>query len=104
MDASLSDSRLGPAMPRDAVLLIAHGSRRDEANRDLTKIAALVAQKGHFEIVQVSYLELAKPTILEGGRDCIRLNATRVLMQPYFLSAGVHVATDLEAFREQLAA
>ena len=87
-----------------AVLLIAHGSRRASANEDLVQLAGLVAERGRFEIVEVSYLELLEPTISTGGRTCVERGARRVLMLPYFLSAGVHVVTDLEQQRQQLAA
>lgn len=86
-----------------AVLLIAHGSRRAEANDDLVKLAELISARRTYPIVEVSYLELATPTILDGGRACVRQGATRVLMLPYFLSAGVHVVNDLEETRRQLA-
>ena len=89
---------------RTAVLLIAHGSRRPEANQDLVELAGLVSARGEYDLVEVSYLELTTPTILEGGRRCVEQGATRVLMLPYFLSAGVHVVTDLEEIRGQLAA
>ncbi len=88
---------------KTAVLLIAHGSRRASANDDLVQLAKLVAERGQFEIVEVSYLELAEPTIGGGGRTCIERGAHRILMLPYFLSAGVHVATDLEEHRQELA-
>ena len=85
-----------------AVLLIAHGSRRVEANHDLVLLAELLIARQEFKIVEVSYLELATPTILEGGRACAARGATKVLMLPYFLSAGVHVVTDLKEFQQQL--
>jgi sirohydrochlorin ferrochelatase len=88
--------------PFTAVLLIAHGSRRAEANEDLVRLAALVAGQGHYQIVEVSYLELAEPSIPQGGRSCVDRGAHRVLMMPYFLSAGVHVVNDLEAVRTDL--
>ena len=62
-----------------------------------------VAARGEYDIVEVSYLELAAPSILDGGRACVKRGATRVLMLPYFLSAGVHVVNDLKEFRGQLA-
>jgi sirohydrochlorin ferrochelatase len=99
--ASTSESSDVPA--RAAVLLIAHGSRRPEANDDLVQLAELVSMRGNYDLVEVSYLELATPTILDGGRACAQRGATRVLMLPYFLSAGVHVVTDLQEFRQQLA-
>lgn len=89
--------------PVTAILLVAHGSRRAAANQDLVELAELLRRDGH-AIVEVSYLELAEPSIPAGGRACVAAGAERVLMFPYFLSAGVHVATDLEEFRQQLAA
>ncbi len=86
------------------VLLIAHGSRRPEANADLQQLAEQVASLGGYGIVEVAYLELTPPTISEGGRACVQRGAARVLMMPYFLSAGVHVVQDLEAARQALAA
>lgn len=86
-----------------AVLLIAHGSRRPDANRDLVELAGQVRDRG-YAIVEVAYLELAEPTIPAGGQACVARGATRVLMLPYFLSAGVHVVQDLEAFRAELSA
>ncbi len=86
-----------------AVLLIAHGSRRAEANQDLVRLAELVAERGQYHIVEVSYLELAEPSIPQGGRKCVERGARRVLMMPYFLSAGVHVVNDLQEIRGDLA-
>ena len=86
-----------------AVLLIAHGSRRAEANQDLVRLAELVTERGRYQIVEVSYLELAEPTIPQGGQKCVDRGARRVLMMPYFLSAGVHVVNDLQEIRSDLA-
>lgn len=89
---------------KTAVLLIAHGSRRAAANEDLVQLARLVAARGNYSIVEVSYLELVEPTIVNGGRACVQKGARQVLMLPYFLSAGVHVVNDLKAQRQALAA
>lgn len=87
---------------RRALLLMAHGSRRAEANADLEHVAARMRERGGFDVVQVSYLELAEPTIPAGGARCVELGATEVVMLPYFLSAGVHVREDMAAAREEL--
>jgi len=90
--------------PRKALLLIAHGSRRAEANADLAFVAERMAARGRYPIVQVSYLELAKPTIPAGGALCVERGAAEVILLPYFLSAGVHVHEDMVAARDELAA
>jgi sirohydrochlorin ferrochelatase len=85
-----------------ALLLIAHGSRQPEANADLHHLAESLGQRGH-EIVVASYLELAEPGIEAGGVLCVERGATRVVLVPYFLSAGTHVRRDLTEARARLA-
>lgn len=87
-----------------AVLLIAHGSRRPEANHDLLEVAAALRRHGDYGVVVASYLELAEPSIPDGARQCVDQGATEVRMLPYFLSAGSHVTRDLNRFRDELAA
>jgi sirohydrochlorin ferrochelatase len=84
---------------KTAVLLIAHGSRRAEANAELMRLAELVRATNRYPIVETAFLELAEPTIPDGARACVRHGAARVRMMPYFLSPGVHVKNDLEQFR-----
>jgi sirohydrochlorin ferrochelatase len=88
---------------RIALLLIAHGSRRPEANADLEHVAAALRDRGRYPIVQVSFLELAEPDIEAGGVFCVQAGATDVILLPYFLSPGKHVVEDLTAARDRLA-
>jgi sirohydrochlorin ferrochelatase len=89
---------------KTAILLIAHGSRNAEANDDLFALAAELRQAGQYAIVEASFLELAEPTIEAAGRRCVSQGAERVILLPYFLSAGVHVRRDLQNHRDRLAA
>jgi sirohydrochlorin ferrochelatase len=96
------DTKVKPmSEPCTAALLIAHGSRKPEANADLVALAEAVRERGKLEIVEIAYLELASPSIPEGAQACVSRQATRVLMMPYFLSAGSHVVEDLGRFRDQ---
>jgi sirohydrochlorin ferrochelatase len=88
---------------RTALLLLAHGSRHTEANDDLHHLAALLRQRGEYAIVEAAFLELAEPTLAQGGTRCVEQGAERVILVPYFLSSGVHVRRDLTAWREELA-
>ena len=87
-----------------AVLLIAHGSRRAEANADLDQLAELLRARDLYPIVETAYLDVTQPDIPAGGRKCVQRGADVVLMLPYFLSAGSHVVDDLEAYRRTLSA
>lgn len=90
--------------PGTAVLLVAHGSRRESANDDLRRLAKLVAARGEYPIVEIAFLELAEPTIPQGATTCVDRGAQTVLMLPYFLSAGEHAAGDLERYRTEFSA
>jgi sirohydrochlorin ferrochelatase len=87
---------------RRAILLIAHGSRRPQANAELEQIAQALRQCGPFDFVQPAYLELAEPTIEQGAAACIAYGANVVVMLPYFLSPGRHVVDDLSAMCQRL--
>jgi len=88
--------------PKPALLLIAHGSRRAEANADLEAIAEQFRAMPHYDFVQTSFLELAEPNIATGGQACAQAGAKYVVMVPYFLSPGVHVKDDLTEARDAL--
>ena len=85
-----------------AVLLIAHGSRRQSANEDLHELASRLAALGTYPIVEACFLELSEPDIPTGGERCVSRGATCVLLIPYFLSAGVHLRRDLTTARDEL--
>jgi sirohydrochlorin ferrochelatase len=86
-----------------ALLLIAHGSRQAEANADLRFVADGLGDRG-YAVVEPAYLELAEPDIATAGARCVARGAGRVILVPYFLSAGVHVCRDLAEARDRLAA
>ncbi len=94
---------IDPHINSAAVLLIAHGSRRPEANADLFDLAERLRRYTLGSIVEPSFLELAEPDIANGGARCVEQGATSVLMIPYFLSMGVHLVRDLSAARDDLA-
>jgi sirohydrochlorin ferrochelatase len=89
---------------RTALLLIAHGSRQDEANADLYHVVAEMRRRAEYAVVEASFLELAEPSIGEGAARCVAAGAARVVLLPYFLSAGTHVRRDLAEARQRLAA
>jgi sirohydrochlorin ferrochelatase len=86
-----------------ALLLIAHGSRQPDANADLTRLAKELQATGRYTAVVAAFLELAEPDIDAGGTKCVAAGAGRVVLVPYFLSAGIHVRRDLAAARDRLA-
>ncbi len=84
---------------KSALVLVAHGSRRTASNDEIRELAQRLAasQANRFNIMQAAFLELAEPSIPDGIEACIQSGATEVVVFPYFLSAGRHVAEDIPA-------
>jgi sirohydrochlorin ferrochelatase len=78
-----------------ALLLIAHGSREENANADLYHLVEQLRELTPYAIVEAAFLELVQPDIDQGAERCVARGAVRVVLIPYFLSAGVHVTRDL---------
>ena len=70
--------------------------------RIIEYLAGEVRRRGGYSFVQPCYLELAEPSIVAGGTLCVQHGAGRVVMLPYFLSAGVHAGDDMRQAQRQL--
>ena len=81
---------------RISILLVDHGSRRDEANQSLEQMAALIdAQAGPEIFVTYAHMEIARPTIAEGFATCVDWGAEEVIVHPYMLAPGRHASEDI---------
>ena len=80
-----------------SLLLVAHGSRRQASNEEVRELTSRLAQHAGdaYGYVDCGFLELAEPSIPEGIQRCMDAGATEVVVLPYFLSAGRHVAEDI---------
>lgn len=88
-----------------SILLIDHGSRRDEANEMLGCVANLVQHLvGEAAIVRHAHMELAEPSIESGFAACVAAGATEVVVFPYMLSPGKHVTGDIPRLVAEAAA
>jgi sirohydrochlorin ferrochelatase len=90
-------------MTGTSVLLIAHGSRRPEANDEAKALAEHLRQERRYLAVGTAFLEIAEPDIVSAGTLLAEAGPQRIVLLPYFLSPGVHVRDDLEEARQELA-
>ncbi len=77
------------------VLVVGHGSRRQEANDDVRSVARLIGARGGFQLVQAAFLEIEHPNIAEGFSTLVERGACSITVHPYFLSPGRHTRGDL---------
>ena len=80
-----------------ALVLIAHGSRRQASNQEVKDLAYRLQQvaSDRYQLIEAGFLEIAEPPIPEAIEACIGSGATAVVVVPYFLAAGRHVAEDI---------
>lgn len=80
-----------------ALLLIAHGSRREASNDEVDALAKqLQTNCGHqYDIFQAGFLEIATPSIGTCITECIQQGAKSITILPYFLNSGLHVINDI---------
>ena len=85
------------------LLIVAHGSRRAAANEEVQALTKTVASRSseRFERVDCAFLELADPSIQQGVDTLVESGAKSIMVLPYFLAQGAHVASDIpEAITE----
>lgn len=80
-----------------AMLLIAHGSRKQAANEEVCRLADQIRglASNDFDEVMAVFLEFAEPDIQQGVERCVELGAGTIIAVPYFLAAGNHVSSDI---------
>lgn len=87
-----------------ALLLLAHGSRRASSNDEIRALAMRLRRTdASFDLVEHAFLEMAAPGIAAGIGSLIAAGAADIVVLPYLLAAGRHVAADIPAEVESLA-
>lgn len=80
----------------NALLIVAHGSRNPNSNRETEELIEAVRKLEHeYEIVEHAYLELAQPSILSSVKELIEKGAMNITIVPLFLARGNHVERDM---------
>ena len=80
----------------DVVVVAAHGSRAAAANEAHRAVVARLAQQVPARVVP-AFLELTEPSIAEAIDAAVASGAATVVVLPYFLHPGRHLARDLPA-------
>jgi len=88
-----------------ALVLIAHGSRRPASNQEVKDLAVRLQHSAsdRYPLIKAGFLELASPSIPDAIESCIASGASSVVVVPYFLAAGRHVVEDIPGIVKPLA-
>lgn len=90
-----SQELLGIDRAHLGVILVDHGSRREESNAMLLDVVQNFEGSAGLPIVEPAHMELAEPSIATAFARCVERGATTVVVFPYFLSPGRHWHDDI---------
>jgi sirohydrochlorin cobaltochelatase len=89
---------------RPGLLLIAHGARSPEWAAPFHDMASRIRAARPSVPVELAFLELMSPTLVEAGSRLAAAGCTSVEVLPLFLGGGGHVRRDLPQLIEELRA
>ncbi|MCO4845119.1 MAG: CbiX/SirB N-terminal domain-containing protein [Sulfurovum sp.] len=91
-------------MPDNALIIIAHGSRKESSNAEVMALGVKVNPlvDAQYDIVKTAFLEFAEPSLEVSITTCIEEGVTHIVILPYFLASGNHVTRDIPAVVEQM--
>lgn len=76
------------------IIILGHGSRRQEANQGLIEVAHKVSLILGKEVTPV-FMAHQAPSLPEGVLEKIEKGAKKIIIMPLFLFRGVHVTVDV---------
>lgn len=82
---------------KNAVVILGHGSKANEALDILKKYGEMVKLAGQFDIVEIASLQFNQPDLPAALKTVINMGAKRVVIVPLFLYNGIHVQEDIPA-------
>jgi sirohydrochlorin ferrochelatase len=93
-----------PAHDQTGLIVVDHGSRREESNEMLLRMVDMVRETVPYRIVEPAHMELAEPSIATAFGRCVAAGARTVVVSPYFLLPGRHWDQDIPGLTAKAAA
>src|SRR5437588_3628159 len=87
------------------IIIVDHGSRREESNQLLEQVAVAFGSRfvDRFAIVEPAHMEIAEPSIAAAYAKCVSRGAERIVVCPFFLGPGKHWTQDIPRLASEAA-
>ncbi len=79
----------------EGVILLGHGSRREEANEEIRQIGRMVAAGSPGDLFETAFLSLCTPDLSEVVARFSQAGIDKIIVTPVFLVTGNHIARDI---------
>jgi len=80
---------------QEGVILLGHGSRREEANEEIRQMTEMIQKADKDGIYEVAFFSLGHPHLEEAVETLIEKGCEKIIVMPMFLVAGSHINRDI---------
>lgn len=77
------------------VLLVSHGSPREEANSGFCRMVENIASRTSGLNIKPAFFSIARPSIEDRVAELVEEGVTQIYLFPYFLYNGKHISVDI---------
>lgn len=88
---------------KEAVILLAHGSRVPEAGEGMERVAERLREEMPGWVVETCYMSRLGPHFPEVFEKCVEKGARKIVLIPYFLHSGLHMVLDIPKMMQEKA-
>ena len=80
-----------------SLVIVAHGSRRPESNREVIELAKQIEtlSEGTFASVRCAFIQFGGPPFHPQIDELVVQGARTIVIVPFFISSGSHVSEDI---------
>jgi len=86
---------------KTAVIILGHGSKNSGAGDAVQRIAAEMKVLAGYGLVEHAFLQHTSPFLLDVLESCVKQQAERIVIVPFFMQAGAHVTRDIPGLIEK---
>lgn len=79
----------------EGAVILAHGSKRKEANDEIRNIVALIQAKDRDKLYRAAFMQFDPDDLDQALEQLLERDVKRVVIMPYFLTTGNHISVDI---------
>lgn len=80
---------------KEGVILLGHGSRREEANEEIRQITEMVQRADSDRFYEPAFLSIGHPHLADAVENLIEKGCVKIIVMPMFLVTGNHIDKDI---------
>jgi len=80
---------------QEGVILLGHGSRREEANEEIHRMAGIIQEIDKSRFYEVAFLSIGHPRLKDAVEALIKKGCAKIIIMPMFLVTGSHINKDI---------